>query len=269
MARWHVPAFTLSATLLFWITVAMQTPDKMVQRERPAEVVVAGPTQILLYAGDRFLAANIEAIRATASATANDAQSFRLRAHLAVSRLNPCHEDNYWIGNAALSWGGAENQGFELLQNAMHCRYWDEWPAFFYGFNQYFFRHNLPESHQALELAAQRSQDNAAAFHTFSLMLAAGEIDDTRAAIEMLQRERDKAKDPKLREMLDKRVERLNGLLALRNAQAAFEKRYKRPLAEANELLDSGLLEGFPADPLKLGYEFRDHTFHLHQLKVE
>jgi hypothetical protein len=269
MIRWHVPAFTLSAIVLFWLTVAMQNNVTTRQHERPAEIVVAGPTQVLLYGGDRFLAANIEAIRAAASATANEAQGFRLRAHQSVSRLNPCHEDNYWIGNAALSWGGAEEQGFELLSNAMHCRYWDEWPAFFYGFNQNFFLHNLPEARKALELAAQRSQSNAAVFQTFSLMLAAGEIDDTRAAIEMLQRERDKAKDPKLRDMLDKRVVRLNGLLTLRDAQATFEKRYKRPLAEAKELLESGLLESFPDDPLELGYEFRDHTFHLHQLKVE
>lgn len=269
MSYWRAPAITLTALALYWCSVAQQDTDTQEHIERHNEIVVAGPVQVVLYGGDRFLAANIEAIRSAAASTANDAQSFRLRAHQTVSRLNPCHEDNYWIGNASLSWGGAADQGFELLQNAMHCRYWDEWPAFFYGFNQHFFLHNLAEARQALELAAQRSQGNAAAFHTFSLMLAAGEIDDTRAALEMLQDERDKAKDPKLHEMLDKRVNRLNGLLTLRDAQAAFEKRHNRPLTDPHELLDSGLLKDFPADPLKLGYEFRDHTFHLRQLKIE
>jgi hypothetical protein len=192
-----------------------------------------------------------------------------LRAHQAVSRLNPCHEDNYWIGNASLSWGGAEEHGIELLRNAMHCRYWDEWPAFFFGFNQHFFLHNLPEARMALEQAAQRSSNNSAAFRNLSIMLAAGKINDTRLAIEMIQRERDEAKDPVLKEMLDKRVVRLTGLLTLREAQASFEKRYNKPLLQPQELLESGLLKGFPDDPLRLGYEFRDQTFHLRQMKIQ
>jgi hypothetical protein len=269
MRRWFIPAFTLTAAALYWLAVAQYHTATLEQQEDHHEIVLTGPLQPLLYGGDRFLAANIESIRAAASTTTTEAQNFSLRAHLEVSRLNPCHEDNYWIGNASLSWGGSPEQGTDLLRNAMHCRYWDEWPAFFYGFNQHYFLHNNAEARQALELAAQRSANNAAAFRTFSTMLAAGEIDDTRLALEMLQRERDKAKDPALRGMLDKRVGRLKGLLILREAQAEYENRFKQPLQYPEELLKSGLLETFPEDPLKLGYEFRDQTFHLHKLKTQ
>lgn len=269
MTNWFAPAIAFSALGFFWLTGSLQETDTIQEQERPPEIVMSGSTQMLLYGGDRFLAANIESIRAAAAVTTSGSQDFRLRAHAAVSQLNPCHEDNYWIGNASLSWGGAEVQGFELLSRAMRCRYWDEWPAFFYGFNQHFFQHDVNEARRALELAAQRSSQNAAAFRNFSIMLAAGEIDDTRMALEMLQNERDKAKDPKLREMLDKRVKRLSGLLVLRDAQTAFEKRYGRPPNEPQELLDSGLLKGFPDDPLRLGYEFRDNTFHLRQMTVQ
>lgn len=268
MTRWLAPVITLSMAALFWVSVALQD-DATQQHEIPEEVVVAEPVQVLLYAGDRFLAANIEAIRAQAAATVGDAHSFRLRAHAAASRLNPCHEDNYWIGNSSLSWGGATEQGFQLLRNASRCRFWDEWPVFFYGFNQSFFLHKIPEARRAMEIAAQRSTDNAAMFRNFSIMLAAGEIDDTQMALELLENERDQAKDPKLHEMLDKRVIRLKGLITLRNAQAAFEKRYKRPLKQPGELLDSGLLDGFPDDPLRIGYEFRDQNFHLRQMKIQ
>ena len=88
-------------------------------------------------------------------------------------------------------------------------------------------------------------------------------------AINLIKRERDEAKDPALRKMLDKRVARLNGLQVLRDAQVAFEKRFNRPLAQPQELLDSGFLDDFPADPLKLGYEFHEHTFHLKQMQIE
>ncbi len=270
MSRLLAPGITITAIAFFWLAVALlQGSTAMRQNSRPAQVVVTGPIQLLLYGGDRYLAANVETIRAAASARDIDAQEFRLRAHTVVSRLNPCHEDNYWIGNAALSWGGAEDEGFELLKNAMHCRYWDEWPAFFYGFNQHFFLHDLPEAQHALEIAAERSPTNATAFRTFSTMVSIGDIDDTRMALKMLQRERDQAKDPALREMLEKRVVRLTGLIQLRDAQTTFEERFNKPLTRPQELLETGLLEDFPNDPLGLGYEFREQTFHLRKLKIQ
>ena len=267
---WLVPAVAFLALTLFWLSVASRGDTQSSYQEKSAAVSISAPVLTLLYGGDRFLAANIEAVRAAASTTAPEAQSFRLRAHLEVSRLNPCHEDNYWIGNASLSWGGAEDEGFVLLRNTMRCRYWDEWPAFFYGFNQHFFNHKTEEARWALEQAAQRSTHaaNAAVFRNFSIMLAAGEIDDTRTALELIEKERDQASDPKLKEMLDQRVTRLRGLLTLQDAQAAFETQTGRPLSEPRELLDTGLLDAYPTDPLGIGYEFRDNSFHLRQVRT-
>jgi hypothetical protein len=268
--RWFIPSLTFSAFSLYWLFVFQQGQATIPTVERPAQIVITEPIQVFMYAGDRFLAANIESVRATAaSATETENNHFRRRAHTVVSRLNPCHEDNYWVGNASLTWGGEEGLGLELLGNALRCRFWDEWPAFFYGFNQNFFFHNIPEATRVLELAAQRSSANAAVFRNFSIMLAAGEIDDTRAALKMLKREHDQADDPKLRKMLNKRVVRLSGLLTLRDAQIAFETRFNRPLTQPQELLDSGVLEGYPEDPLGLGYEFHDQAFHLKKMKVQ
>lgn len=269
MHNWRVIAFTLLSACLYWFATLQHHSTPQPQPEQAPDVVVAGPLQLLLLGGDRFLAANLGAVRATASLTTADAQNFSLRAHLEVSRLNPCHEDNYWVGNASLSWGGAPDDGLHLLAQAIHCRYWDEWPAFMYGFNHYFFRHDITEARKAVELAATRSSQNAAPFRTFATVLATKELDDARMALAMLQRERDKAKDPVLRAMLDKRVVRLQGLLSLRDAQTLFEQRFKRPLQRPEELLSSGLLESIPTDPLKLGYEFRDQTFHLRKLQIQ
>jgi hypothetical protein len=38
-----------------------------------------------------------------------------------VVQLNPCHEDNYYQGNALLTWGGAVAEGNELLKRATDC----------------------------------------------------------------------------------------------------------------------------------------------------
>lgn len=259
---------SIICAVIYWGLVSHSEPVAYSSQNSQHEVVLPATAQVVLYGGDRFLAANVEAIRAAASSTTKSAHAFSLLAHQTVSRLNPCHEDNYWIGNASLSWGGAEEEGFELLRNAAHCRYWDEWPAFFYGFNQNFFLHNVDEAREYLELAALRSPANAAAFRTFSTMLAVGELDDTRMALEMLTNERDKASDPKLREMLNRRVTRLEGLLTLRNAQKRFEARFNKPLQRPQELLEKGILQSFPSDPMGIGYEFREQAFHLKQMKI-
>lgn len=271
-AKWwtsFVLGGALSALVLFWLTVLLQDRSSGIYQEKPAAIAMSAPVQVIMYGGDRFLAANIETIRAAASSSAEEARDFRMRAHLEVSRLNPCHEDNYWIGNAALSWGGAEEEGFELLRNAIHCRYWDEWPAFFYGFNQHFFRRNTEEARRAVDLAAQRSRSNASAFRSFSIMLAAGEIDDARLALEMIVRERDQSRDLKLKEMLNKRVVRLEGLLLLRNAQARYEKQFQRPLSDPADLISSKIIEDFPEDPLGIGYSFEGEIFHLRKLDIQ
>lgn len=268
MGRLLVPSITFSALGLFWLSTAQLGNGGAQQPDRPSAIAVAAPIQVLLYGGDRFLAADIDAIRAVASVTEKNNEDYLLRTHETVSRLNPCHEDNYWIGNASLSWGGAEEQGLDLLRNATHCRYWDEWPVFFYGFNQHFFFQNTEKARHALEIAAQRSTSNAAAFRNFSIMLAAGDIDDTRMALKMLKHEHDEAEDPDLKAMLAKRVVRLEGLLLLRDALTQYENRFHRKLNHPQELLDSGILRTYPEDPLGIGYEYRDHGFHLRQMQI-
>jgi hypothetical protein len=84
-----------------------------------------------------------------------------------------------------------------------------------------------------------------------------------------VRRERDQAKDARLRDMLDQRVGRLSGLVTLREARKAFEVRFGRPLRNPKELVETGVLTGFPKDPLNLGYTFENGEFQLRTLKNE
>ena len=208
-------------------------------------------------------------------ATASDAPeaaeanaSFAIRARRVVAQLNPCHEDNYYQGNALLTWGGAVAEGNDLLRRATECRTWDEVPPFFYGFNQYFFLHDIEGARAALETAATRATDNAAGFRKFAIMLAAGELKDDSAALDFLQRERAATADPRLQGMLDKRITRVEGLITLRSAQQRYEARFGQPLSDPAALIESGELDAFPNDPLRIGYEFADGRFRLKELKI-
>ena len=259
--------FAVFASISFW---RAQQPLQAEQPQVPDRVVISAPILLLLYGGDRFLAADLETMRlaATSMYEGQSDTNYLIRAQQVVAQLNGCHEDNYYLANGLLTWGGADREGSEVLRLAGACRFWDEYPLFFYGFNKFFFERDVEAAAVSLEEAASRATANAAGFRKFAIMLKTEQIQDERLALEYLQAERDKSSDPKLKDMLAKRVQRLQGLVTLREAQRRFEVRVGSPLAAPEQLFESGLLTAFPEDPLKLGYEFVDGRFVLKKLKV-
>lgn len=246
-----------------------QAPKPMKQIAE-GRVVIAAPVLVVLFGGDRFLAANLEAMRlaATGIDLGRADTGYLVRAQLEVAELNPCHEDNYYLANGLLTWGGADKAGNEILRRAMDCRFWDELPAFFYGFNQAFFNKDIAEAIRALELAAQRASGNAAGFRKLAVMLQAEKIADEKMALDYLTRQRDAASDdPKLQQMLDKRVMRLQGLVDLRQAQRHFEAEHGT-LTSLQQLVDQGFMSALPLDPMRLGYELRDGQIVLRKMRI-
>ncbi len=232
-------------------------------------VVIAAPVLLVLFGGDRFLAASLETMRLAATGVdwGQADTGYLVRAQQVVAELNPCHEDNYYLANGLLTWGGADREGTEVLRRAMQCRFWDELPPFFYGFNQWFFNKDIAEASRALELAAQRATGNAAGFRKMAVMLQAETFADEKLALDYLIQQRDAASDPKLHGMLDKRVVRLQGLVALREAQRRFEAK-NGALARLEQLIEAGLLPALPEDPLRLGYELREGRIILKKMKI-
>ncbi|WP_249329914.1 hypothetical protein [Stutzerimonas balearica] len=232
-------------------------------------VVIPAPLLVALHGGDRFLAADLEAIRL--AATGMDERGvdtgYLIRAQREVARLNACHEDNYYLANGLLTWGGAVDEGNEVLRAALQCRFWDEFPAFFYGVNLAFFQHKNDEAARVLELGASRSTHNAAAMRKLAIMLRSERFADERLALNYLTQQRDAAADPKLRDMLSKRVIRLQGLIDLRTAQQRYEAAHGA-LSELEQLVTAGLLAELPIDPLRLGYELRNGRIELKKLKI-
>lgn len=266
--RYVLPALFMLA--IFW-GAAVQTSPPPRPIDLAPDVVIPSAVQVVLYGGDRFLAANVEQIRAAASGewSVNDGAGYRLRAHRVVSQLNPCHEDNYWFGNAALSFGGAVDAGSELLGRASQCRFWDDLPPFLYGFNHRFFKLDAVTARKAIEIAADRATTNAPVLRQLAIIITVNTIKDAKAARAMLQMERDKSRDPILHKLLDQRIERMNGLIILREAKAEYERRFGVVLTDPKDLLKNGVLKEFPKDPLRLGYRLERGEFVLETLKVE
>jgi len=261
-----VLSFTLFAGIAAWRAhqpVAL-TPQMYMDR-----VVIPAPLLVALHGGDRFLAADLETMRLAATGMDDRGvdTGYLIRAQREVARLNPCHEDNYYLANGLLTWGGAVEEGNQVLHAAVECRFWDEVPPFFYGINLSFFQHNNEEAARVLEIGAERSTQNAAAMRKLAVMLRAEQFADERLALNYLIQQRDSAADPKLQDMLDKRVIRLQGLIALREAQRRYEQEHG-PLTSLDQLIEQHMIESLPTDPLRLGYELRDGHVELKKLKI-
>lgn len=223
----------------------------------------------LMYAGDRFLAANIEFVRISSSGRLADNRNldFFSNLHANVASLNPCHEDNYYMASAFLPWGGANETALAILTQAVRCRFWDPWAAFMLGFNQLFFAHDVGGATRSMKEAALRAHgEEATFFSALAVTVQASEYDDLGAALAYLRSERERAEDFSLKKSLDRRIGRLEGLAMLREAQRNYEKKFGRPLTHPQELLTSGFLTKFPEDPLGIGYEYRGQIFELRQL---
>ncbi|MDH0725792.1 hypothetical protein N5D27_04640 [Stutzerimonas stutzeri] len=259
-------AFALFATIAAW---RAQQPVLLTPQLSADRVVIPAPLLVVLHGGDRFLAADLETMRL--SATGMDDRGvdtgYLVRAQREVARLNPCHEDNYYLANGLLTWGGAVDEGNEVLRAAVECRFWDEFPPFFYGINLSFFQRDNEEAARVLEIGAQRSTHNAAAMQRLAVMLRAEQFADERLALNYLTQQRDSSVDPKLKDMLDKRVIRLQGLIDLREAQRRYEAEHG-PLSELQQLLDRDVIAELPTDPLGLGYELRNGRIELKKLKI-
>lgn len=258
--------FAVFSGISFWRAQQLLSVELPRVQDR---VVIAAPILLALYGGDRFLAADLEAMRLAATGM-NEGQSdtnYLIRAQQVVAQLNACHEDNYYLANGLLTWGGAVSEGNQVLRAAVQCRTWDFVPAFFYGINLAFFQHDTAEAQRILELGAQRSPENAASLRKLAIMLQANTFADEQLALNYLTQQRDTASDPKLRGMLDKRVIRLQGLVALRDAQRRFEAK-SGALIRLEQLVEAGFIPALPDDPLRLGYELRSGKIILKKMKI-
>lgn len=232
-------------------------------------VVVPAPFLVVLMAGDRFLAGDLEVMRlaVTGVDVIGVDTLYLTRAQREVARLHPCHEDNYYLANGLLAWGGAVDDANFVLQAAIDCRMWDGVPGFLYAINKSFFENDIDEAVRALELSAQRWPSNSPALMKLAIMLRVESFADERLALDYLTQQRDASRDSKLRVILDKRVVRLQGLVTLREAQRRYEKD-NGALVRLNQLIDAGLLAHLPEDPLNLGYELHDGKIILKKMKI-
>ena len=220
-------------------------------------VAVPASVQVLLAGGDRYLAANMAVFRALVVGTEQlDPRTYEILGYIQsdASRLNPAHEDNYYISQAILPWNGQIEADIFIQGEATRARPWDTLPPFFFGFDKYYFLHDPIAGAQSVRIAAERAPPGYR--QSFTLMAArwSEKGDDPRVVIEFLEAMAKNARDRDLKRNLEARIERMQRLADLRDAAVKFSENTGRQPTKLSDLLGPGLLARLPEDPLGQGF---------------
>lgn len=226
-----------------------------------SEIRVALPlfAQVAMTGGDRYLAANLGAVRAQITDTSKmqrDEYKVLALVQQDAAWLNPYHEDNYYSAAAILPWYGQVKGAQAILRRASLARYYDYQPSLFYAFHRLHFYRDPVGASAWLRQAAVRLPDEQQRLVMEDLAARwVGKANDLEVAIRIVEGMAQQARRKDFQEYLSKRVVRLRGLLDLRNAAENYrEKTGKAPQA-LQHLVTSGFLKSLPVDPFGVGFE--------------
>lgn len=250
------------AVILSGIAFAL-TLDRLYRAERHAageEMRVTMPlfVQLTLAWGDRYLASNLNTVRALVAPVAGmNADQYRIQAKVQndASILNPAHQDNYYIGGAVLPWSGQLDAAQRILRRASDARPFDLWPAYQYGFHEWYLKKNVFEGGRWANIAADRAKDPRTQISLRAMAARwTATHEDPELALAAIRQMAEASNERVFKRYLEPRIVRLEGLVILRRAAAAFVSARGVGPESLNDLRAAGFLKQLPTDPLGIGY---------------
>ena len=257
--NWKLGLVALLAATIF-VATAQRLKSAPRQSVR-VEMQVALPlfVQVFMTVGDRFLAANIAAIRAlVVDIPRMKPEEFAILAKVQedVSWLNPGHEDNYYIAAAILPWQGEFDAAQRILARATKARHFDYQPAFYYGFNLLHFKGDAAGASAWIREAAEYLPEGGDRIQMqYLAAIWMDKAQDVDLAIRVVEAMARQTKRRDFQRYLEMRVTRLRALQSLRGAEATYRQRFDRAPATLQDLLDTGIVASLPQDPFGFGFE--------------
>lgn len=249
----------LTALFSYWGTVSNLSVAPRQKIETGTLVKLPIFADVALAGGDRYLAANIETVRAmVASVEPNANTETGLRVIAAIqkdaSKLNPGHEDNYYFAAASLVGTPRHQDGQWILRRAIEARPFDFLPAFYYAVNRMHYDRQPVDGARWLQVAAARSEDNRVALERMAgrWMLKG---DDPELAASILKAMAEDARTQSMRDYFAKRAQQAKDLADLQKALVQYEERNGHQARDLGELVRAGILPRLPSDPFGYGYE--------------
>jgi len=257
--RWVLTG--LLAAGLYWGSVARLEGVTRSDMELGTLVKLPLFIDVALAGGDGYMAANIGAVRAmTASVDEQSQQGAGLKVlaevEMDVSRLNPGHEDNYYVAVASLVGTAEHKSGMWILRRAIDARPYDFIPPFFYAVYRMHYDKEILDGAKWMRLAAARSSDerNAMALEKTAARWVQRGSDPLMAA-KVLDAMASEARHGSLRDYIAKRATQARQLAELQEAAQHYGEKTGKPPSTLDALVASGFLSALPADPVGMGYE--------------
>lgn len=256
--KYRLLFITLGAALVFWFTSqALQEHPRSASQAEVLRVRLPAAVQLAYAGGDPWLAANLNVFRSLIVApTITERETYRVQAQLQLdaSLFNPRHEDNYYVAAAILPWNGFVNEAQAVLKRASQYRTRDWMPPFYYAFGLWYFEQRPMEAGRWADIAASRSNaTNARALGAIAAKWYE-QGDQPQLAHDLIQAMQQQTQDQRLRQQLQWRIDRLEGLIHLRAAHQAWQQQHKNPPPSLQALVGYADLLQIPNDPTGLGY---------------
>lgn len=255
--RYALAALLAGLGTFVWATLQF-SGLRLQQPNAEIRVALPIPIQIVLMAGDRYLAANWSSIRALVTETARmQEEEYRILAQVQQdgSWMNPAHEDNYYTAAAILPWNGELDAAQIILRRAATARPFDYQPAFFLAFNLMHYKGDVMAAAETLRAAATKLPDPDERLAMENL--AAKWMDrskDLAVAIGVVDAMAKQARRPDFRKYLETRSKRLRSLKQLREAAAEYVMKHGHPPSKLSQLVEAGMIDRIPADPFGFGF---------------
>jgi hypothetical protein len=173
--------------------------------------------------------------------------------------LNPAQEDNYYTAQGVLPWIGQHGTANSILHRATQARPDDFMPPYFLGFNYMYFEEKFEESGRYYHLSANRvgGKNRDILLNFAAKFMEKG--NDPANAIQFIQGLIKSTRNPGLQQFLRIRIVRLERLIILREAATKYQQKHQHPPRQLSDLVESGLLQALPTDPLGAGYRLDEH----------
>lgn len=254
---WAILLMVLVGSLVFVSSVKTLSRSPLISPPEQMRLAVSVPLEVLVSAGDRFLASNIGIFRAwTLGYNVRDAISFQnlAQVHRNIATMNPWHADNYYYANAILLGAGEVDAAQFALGRATEARYWDEFPPFMYALNQATDLKDVDGAIRAMLLAEQRTTGYKQTYFRDIRATWIERGDNLQVSIDILKKMYENEQHAQLKNIIGARIARISGLAALRNAASVFQRRHGFMPKKIDDLIGAGLLPEVPQDPFGMGY---------------
>lgn len=179
------------------------------------------------------------------------------KAFAVANGLDPYFEPVFRTVQAYMTWSAERyEEAIELLEPANEKRTWDWQPAFYIGFDHYFFLKDNAEGSRYFLEAAQR-ENAPTMLATLGSRLAA-ESGNAALGIDFLQRMMATAQNDDERKTYQERIEALQGVVALEAAVARYRAELGRNPPDLWALMLHGYIQKMPYNPYYPQYFYRD-----------